>query len=419
LPSSTPNSHEYFEELCSLSAGGHLDSEERIKLDAHLAECTACRGFYAEMGSLIAELNLNAEAVFSPEPSSTRTAESDISASAKDTSKTAILRMPTPISEEFSPAIADGRWGGHWGRIAAALICGVALGLIGMSLRDRHTATTITGPTDRAALKTAATTRAETDETLALAAAQSRIRGLEAALQAAQIRNGSPVKPSVSSIQEDKAQQIAALLRQIADVDQRDAAQRNQIAVLSAEIDKLNQVHEQDIQGLQTRDARIHLLTADLVATHSQETASVKSVPPADSAGVTSVADLLGQRNLHVIDVYDQGSHGQRTAAFGRVFYGEGASLLFYAFDLPVKLGSDKVVIQAWGQREGSAKNPVKLGIFTQNDPLLPRWMLRVKNPGQLSKIDAVFVTVERREEKKPTGTPMLYAYLRQAPNHP
>jgi hypothetical protein len=48
------------------------------------------------------------------------------------------------------------------------------------------------------------------------------------------------------------------------------------------------------------------------------------------------------------------------------------------------------------------------------------RWTLRVNNPEQLSRLDAVFVTVEPHERTdKPTGKPFLYASLKREPNHP
>jgi hypothetical protein len=48
------------------------------------------------------------------------------------------------------------------------------------------------------------------------------------------------------------------------------------------------------------------------------------------------------------------------------------------------------------------------------------RWTLRVDNPEQLAKLDAVFVTIEPgRQIEKPSGKPFLYASLRREPNHP
>jgi hypothetical protein len=47
-------------------------------------------------------------------------------------------------------------------------------------------------------------------------------------------------------------------------------------------------------------------------------------------------------------------------------------------------------------------------------------WVLKFDNPKELDEIDAVFVTVEPKGgSSKPSGKPLLYAYLQIAPNHP
>src|SRR6266849_8677682 len=40
--SAQPNSHQEFLELCALSIGGRLSSDEHSKLERHLAVCSAC-----------------------------------------------------------------------------------------------------------------------------------------------------------------------------------------------------------------------------------------------------------------------------------------------------------------------------------------------------------------------------------------
>ena len=46
------------------------------------------------------------------------------------------------------------------------------------------------------------------------------------------------------------------------------------------------------------------------------------------------VSDLMGARNLHILDVVDTDARGKSRPAFGRIFYTEGKSLVFYAYDL-------------------------------------------------------------------------------------
>ncbi len=126
------------------------------------------------------------------------------------------------------------------------------------------------------------------------------------------------------------------------------------------------------------------------------------------------IRDLMGARNLHIIDVFDVDESGKSKRAFGRAFYTEGKSLIFYAFDLaPNKPSRVEHAFQAWGYRE-PARHPVQsLGIFYADDRTQNRWVLKFEDPEVLAQIDAVFVTVEPRGgSSKPTGQKLLYAYL-------
>ena len=133
------------------------------------------------------------------------------------------------------------------------------------------------------------------------------------------------------------------------------------------------------------------------------------------------IRNLMGARNLHIVDVYDTDMKGNNRRAFGRVFYTEGKSLLFYAFDLSKGSASDaKQSFQAWGERFGNGREAVNLGIFFVDDKTQKRWTLKVDDPALLAQIDSVFVTVEQPGGgKKPSGHRLLYAYLSNSANHP
>jgi hypothetical protein len=138
------------------------------------------------------------------------------------------------------------------------------------------------------------------------------------------------------------------------------------------------------------------------------------------SLAANDVRELMGARNLHIIDVYDFDGRGKRDKSFGRVFYTEGKSLIFYAFDLAQKGPASKVNFQAWGQREGAGTVIKNLGVFHVDDGMQKRWVLRVDDPKLLSSIDSVFVTVEPAPGRdKPSGKKLLYAYLGTQANHP
>jgi hypothetical protein len=131
---------------------------------------------------------------------------------------------------------------------------------------------------------------------------------------------------------------------------------------------------------------------------------------------------LMGARNLRILDVHDVDGVGKSARAFGRVFYAEGQSLIFYAFDLPSgKLSPAKYAFQAWGQREYVSHSVRNLGTFEVDDHEQHRWVLKVNDPVLLRDIDSVFVTAESLGDAKegPRGRKLLYAYIVGRPNHP
>jgi hypothetical protein len=127
------------------------------------------------------------------------------------------------------------------------------------------------------------------------------------------------------------------------------------------------------------------------------------------------IRELMGARSLHIVDVFDVDGKGKTRSPFGRIFYTQGKSLLFYAFDL--KSGG---TFQAWGQRETRDESAQSLGIFYVDDQKQNRWVLKFEDPKVLAEINAVFVTVEPPGgSTKPNRQKMLYAYLNATPNHP
>jgi hypothetical protein len=132
------------------------------------------------------------------------------------------------------------------------------------------------------------------------------------------------------------------------------------------------------------------------------------------------IRELMGERNLHIIDVHDVDEGKGGVKAFGRVFYAEGHLLVFYAFDLSSN-GSTlaKYRFQAWGEPNDS-QIPRNLGIFQVDDLEQHRWILKLKNPALFSGIYSVFVTAEPiGVAHEPHGRKLLYAYITGQPNHP
>jgi hypothetical protein len=218
--------------------------------------------------------------------------------------------------------------------------------------------------------------------------------------------------------------------------DEKDAA----IANLNAERDRLAAQlaeSEQAYRKLQTE-------YNDLNAEHNRNllhTASLEAeVRDTDTAGRDrdkklkddeqylasdrDIRELMGARKLYIADVFDVDGVSRTRKPFGRVFYTESKSLIFYAFDLDHEPGAKNTsVFQVWGQRDAeanAARHPMNLGILYMDSETNRRWVLRSDDPRQLAEIDAVFVTVEPHGgSEKPTGKPLLYALLRKEANHP
>jgi hypothetical protein len=130
------------------------------------------------------------------------------------------------------------------------------------------------------------------------------------------------------------------------------------------------------------------------------------------------IRDLIGARNLYIADIYDVAQTGQTAKPSGRIFYTKDKSLVFYGYDLDKQAGlKQSVAFQAWGS--GDDKQNVSLGLFYQDDTH-KRWVLRFYDTKTLARLNMVFVTAEPQGgSSKPTGKPLLLAYLQAQANHP
>ena len=139
------------------------------------------------------------------------------------------------------------------------------------------------------------------------------------------------------------------------------------------------------------------------------------------TAASSDIRQLMGARNLHIIDVEDVEDSGAAKQPVGRVFYTEGKSLIFYAFDLEKRRKSlEKYSFQAWGQREAKGGPVQSLGVFVNDIQGKSPWVLKYDDPKVLAQIDSVFVTIEPKGgSNRPQGRQLMYAYLRANANHP
>jgi hypothetical protein len=133
------------------------------------------------------------------------------------------------------------------------------------------------------------------------------------------------------------------------------------------------------------------------------------------------ITDLMGARNLHILDVVDTDPRGKTRPAFGRIFFTEGKSLVFYAYDLnEAKMQKANYQYQVWAKKEGPNRPVRRLGIFYSDDKAQNRWVFKCDDANVINEIDSVFVTLGRpNSDPNRPGAPLMYAYLHGAPNHP
>jgi ATP-dependent helicase YprA (DUF1998 family) len=133
------------------------------------------------------------------------------------------------------------------------------------------------------------------------------------------------------------------------------------------------------------------------------------------------IRDLMSARDLYIAEVYDVAKTGRTNKPYGRIFYTRGKSLLFYAYDLDQQPGLRKAsAFQVWGRRGVGQDQALNLGILYEDSVANKRWVVRSEDARTLEQIDAIFVTVEPNGgSERPSGKPLLFAYLRIHPNHP
>jgi hypothetical protein len=245
-----------------------------------------------------------------------------------------------------------------------------------------------------------------------LASARAELSFLDAKIkaQAGELASVTKDKDALNSHLAE-AEQEAAVFRS------EKAKQEARIAQLETELEKSGSEKNASDVALALKDIELQQLRKQ-VADQTEALGQQQEFAP--KAG--DVRELVVARNLHIIDVHDRDGDGRSQRAFGRIFYTEGKSLIFFAYDLadPRKVDA-KVSFHVWGERLGAEKPIRSLGIFHNDDVSDGRWVLTFDDPHVLAQINSVFVTVEssRKAIKEPGGRRILFAFLGAKPNHP
>lgn len=429
--------HDKFLELCAVSTSGDLTADEQRDLQAHLAECPDCRQALKEfeaavdIGVPLLHSQLSSPDSFETSPIPTEFAKATPTGATPHIETAHKDREPIEQSSGPSSAHRNGHrqlqvnWNYVWMPFAAAIVLTASLGIYSYQVgkhRGVEIAQLAPRPTDnqvegfearlsdigheREVLKTQLR-----DRDRAISDLRRQITGQSATLAEMKIAQDN----LEHSLQSDAAQKQEVAQESGTLKKKFDAAQVS-LEKMQTELDSLRQQRLLDQSQSESLEAQIQDLHGQL-----RDREQVINKDEELLAHDKDIRDLMGARDLYIAEVYDVAGDAKTQKPYGRVFYTKGKSLIFYAYDLDQQPGLKSVsTFQAWGSRGPDRQQALNLGIFYQDNMAKKRWILKLADPVTLDRIDAVFVTVEPKGgSHKPSGKPLLFAYLKVAPNHP
>jgi hypothetical protein len=415
--------HSHFEELCMLASVGQISPPEFQELSDHMRECERCRESYDDFIRLTHEqlpLVAATEASASEptgfiQKAAAKRYKSRFAARARERGIEILpVRSARRGMWSFSPSLSY--------KLCSAAVIVILVTMVGLmshrwkdaESRNAALSVQVSNLSERnGALQQKVNELSGGNQTIESDLSKTR---KENTTESAQLRDLQDLLAKDDLAIENLQSQLSASNMQAAGSAQKLRDAQQTLASLNQEVAKLRDSHADDIASLVTQQVQIADLTRQ-----AKESADVIDKEQKLLAVDEDVRNLMAARNLHITDVFDVDGKGTRKSAFGRVFYTEGKSLIFYAFDLDGPRVTDaKHSFQAWGQLSDSKNSAVNLGIFYVDDPAKKRWILRFDSPDVLDKISAVFVTTEPHGgTARPTGQKLMFAYLGHEPNHP
>lgn len=429
LRNERPDIHQKFKELAALAQNGALLPGERLELEQHLETCDSCREVYQQYALISSEgMNFLAAAHGLGKfggPWDERRTRNKLFARIRKTEQ----QQSNSFLTRLFPAGTRSplRVRSLATAVAACLLIAVAAGAYHLGSHARIAGTGVQpafiSPVDAQALSVAK--KASDDLVTAqqvqltqletqLSSSKQEISKLRDELRSAEAR--STTLQAMSAARDEQLHEVSAERDKFAS-QLREAEQSYQL--VQAELTNLRAEHEQVLLRTTSLQSKIDDLSAE-----SRDQEHKLRDDEQYLAADRDIRDLMGARRLYIADVFDVDSGSRTRKPFGRVFYTENKSLIFYAFDLDRQPGvKNASAYQVWGKRDaesGEKNRATNLGILYMDSESSRRWVLRLDDPKQLANIDAVFVTVEPPGgSQKPTGKPFLYALLRREANHP
>jgi hypothetical protein len=443
-----PNRHGRYEEMCALAATAQLGGKEMSELNAHISTCDSCREFLWSLGqvsvqvmALLAENGAPAADIVPPDGMRERF----LSRMASEELVNEINGGPRlhPFLLKKLPSSTFGREqeGGQAGHVepvpsgpktrlfwllsrsaavmAVCVIVGTAAFYAGV-WRGKHTPQQpgqVQAPSTEAAARNSPVINS--DRLSQLSDQKSQLENTLAKLKQ-ELSASQREKQSLSDELTTAKDKLAALTMQGKNASEHSTAElqeaQNKVATLQSRAEALSErLAESEVKlGIQKQ------MREDLAAKLTTTEEELRRQSDLKSAKL-ELGDLVATRNLHIVDVYDADSNGKRDPSFGRVFYVEGKSLVFYAYDLDAP-GQFKanVVFHVWGEKAGVKEVAHSLGILHKDDGQ-SRWAMTFDDPTVLVKINSAFVTTEvaSKQYQEPHGKKVLYAYWGNQPNHP
>jgi hypothetical protein len=413
--------HERYKELSALMNAGALDSAEMAELRSHLESCAHCREVYDQY-RLLAQVGLPELAAMQADGQVEKAW--DVTGARKKLF--ARIREGDGISKKKWRPLPLSEIASRYTPFARAAI---AMCLMLLVVGAYHVGRSMPSSTHFMAMSDNHVHQLTTENKLLqdqMNMQTRQILGLQEK-DSQNEREAEKLKSALRTMTERVNDTTTAKYRTDEQMRQL-SEQRDTLSAQLRELDQTNQAIRAELASLRAERDKILLRTVSLESKVDELTAANRDQERRikdDEQFLVSdrdIRELMGARRLYIADVYDVDSRSRTQKSFGRIFYTQGKSLIFYAFDLDPGVKNVNA-FQVWGRKEmpqGAQGRPKSLGILYLDNESNRRWVMRFDDAKQLEEIDAVFVTVEPHGgSPKPTSKPFLYSLLRKEVNHP
>ena len=434
-------SHDEFRELCAIATSGELSEEEQTKLRAHLTGCPECLQALKEFEAVVdvgvpllasqlsteyLERSASAPARLSKSNHTQLSEAAPFQIGSEDAELASHVAEPGFVfAQRNRPARKQINWNYVWFSFAACVLLTVALGFYAYRVGKTHIvnvaqAVPAGNNAQIEALEQQISDAGREREGLRsqLAQRDRDISDLERKIQEQSVSLNEMKDAEANfakSIQDDEAekqrvaQEQSELSQKLGSAQASLTKARSELGVVTeqrSEVEMKSASLEAQIRDLsgELRESELKVGKQEELLAHDRD-----------------VRELMGARDLYIAEIYNVAGDGVTQKPYGRVFYTKGKSLIFYAYDLDQQASFKNArTFQAWGQRGPDRRQALNLGIFYEDNAAKKRWVLKFNDPKTLEQIDAVFVTVEPNGgSAKPSGSPLLFTYLKIEANHP